>query len=434
MGKAFDARCSPRGPWRRCVALAVLGSSLTGACLAPAPGEEAVGEGDGGPLPGNDPDGGRSGAMTGDVTRPGAGGLAGTLDMRPADAALADARPTEAGTAPQGGGVPLYVASGAGQIFTYDFDTASGVAVFRALLDLGAPIQAVTARPGSDLLVVATQARGAEMATLNVVRWPVSGPPMKVSESPAGKKDVSRLLVDRSGRWLVYAAEGGFRAAPLAADGAIGASQSMHACHARGLAFDEPQSALFATCQYDGTVHRFDFSQQAGPAMPRLHLRVNTGPFAIDRLGTNLVVAGGAANAPTGSNVLTLVGPTAAGELARATLRPPALGSMARPYGTGLAIHPRLPVAYVLNGASYQYSGEHLAVVAVTGTAIEVRQYVDTFKSSRLVQVSPDGRWLFVGSGQVNDVRAWAIDFETGKLASPKVLGIVEAPVGLGFR
>jgi hypothetical protein len=93
-----------------------------------------------------------------------------------------------------------------------------------------------------------------------------------------------------------------------------------------------------------------------------------------------------------------------------------------------------MQIAYVLNGATYAYGGMHVAVVGVgAGGTLEARQYIEVFGGSHVQAVSPDGRWLLMGSHSVGSLRSYAID-GAGKLTPARTITILDEPVFIDFK
>jgi hypothetical protein len=298
-----------------------------------------------------------------------------------------------------------------------------------SVLGCGAQVLAVARRPGTTQYLVAVEGSGGAMASLRLVRLDGSGAWMPVSSGSAGARTVSFLTFDATG-----SCSGAFRAVQVNADGTLGAPRTVTSCDAQMITERPP--GFLGACRSENRVMRFDFSVSAGLTMPRTQLTLPGGfnPVGLVPFGSVVGVHGAKANSVMGSeNRVGLFAATASSLSSSVVLKPPNT-EMSAVYATVSAMHPTLPVGYFVNGGSYAYGGNNLAVVGVAQSgSLEVRQHVmlpwENSYNSGAVAVSPDGRWLLVGTTVVSEVRAWPIDGATGQLGTSRVVALAEVPV-----
>jgi hypothetical protein len=366
------------------------------------------------------------------------------------DAGLIDAGGVDAGTPPpdagrfdagplpttgDGGlaGPRLVVGLGTGQVVAWPLrpsDLAVGDAV---VLELGAAVQAVARRPGTNQYLVAVDGSGTANATLRLVRLDENGWQLGSSGS-AGTQDVSFLTFDATGTWALFSGGGAFRALQVNADGTLGAARSVSSCDAQMLI--QQGAGFLGACRFDNRIMRFDFSVGAGLTMPRAQVSLPStfNPVGFVSFGAVMGVHGAKQNGASGSeNRVGLFGPTASSLTSSVVLKPPNT-EMSAVYATVSAKHPTLPVGYFVNGGSVAYGGNNLGVVGLASSGgLEVRQYVmlpwaNSYNSGS-VAVTPDGRWVLVGTNVVSEVRAWPIDQVTGQLGTSRVVVLSDLPV-----
>jgi hypothetical protein len=368
----------------------------------------------------------------------------------PRDAGTADAGSSpvdDGGTTPfdagrmTDGGPPserLIVGLGTGQVVAWPFDSSDATVGDAVVAELGAPLSAVARRPGTSTYVAATQ-QGMSMAVFQVLRLEPDGRWTVRPGGPVGARDVGAMTFDATGTWLLFVAQGAFRVARFNTDDTPGASRSLYSCDAQALL--ETSAGFLGTCRSDNRLVRFDFSPSTGPSNARVQGMLPGGfnPVNLVPFGPMVALHGAKANGVMGSeNRAGLVTPTSTSMSASVVLKPPNT-EMSAVYATVAAAHPTLRVGYFVNGGSAAYGGNHLAVVGGTANdGLEVRQYVslpwDNSYNSGAVAVTPDGRWLLVGTTVVSEVRAWPIDPMTGQLGPSRVPALADEPVFIEVR
>jgi hypothetical protein len=338
--------------------------------------------------------------------------------------------PVDAGVV---GGTRLVVGLGTGQLVAWPFSLADAAVGEASVAELSMPLSAVARRPGRQTYIAATQ-RGTATATFQVLRLEPDGRWTQGPSAPVGARDVGFMTFDASGTWLLFVAQGAFRVARVNADDTLMASRSLSSCDAQSML--ETAAGVLGTCRYDNRLVRFDFSVSAGPTNPRVQGALPAGfnPVGLIPFGSMVALHGAKSNGVMGSeNRAGLVAPTSTSISSSVVLKPPN-SDMSAVYATVVAAHPTLRVGYFVNGGSAAYGGNHLAVVGATpNDGLEVRQYVslpwDNSYNSGAVAVTPDGRWLLVGTNVVSEVRAWPIDPVTGQLGPSRVPVLADEPV-----
>ncbi|MDX2015385.1 MAG: hypothetical protein SFW67_34660 [Myxococcaceae bacterium] len=332
----------------------------------------------------------------------------------------------------------LVVGLGTGQVVSWPFRSNDATVGDAVVAELGAPLAAVARRPGTATYVAATQ-QGTAMATFQVLTLDADGRWTVRAGGPVGAREVGAMTFDATGTWLLFIAQGAFRVARFNADETLGTSRSLYSCDAQALL--ETSAGFLGTCRYDNRLVRFDFTPAAGPSNPRVQGQLPGGfnPVSLIPFGSMVALHGAKSNGVMGSeNRAGLVTPTSTSMSASVVLKPPN-SDLSAVYATVAAAHPTLRVGYFVNGGSAAYGGNHLAVVGGTANdGLEVRQYVslpwDNSYNSGAVAVTPDGRWLLVGTNVVTEVRAWPIDPATGQLGTSRVPVLADEPVFIEVR
>jgi hypothetical protein len=244
------------------------------------------------------------------------------------------------------------------------------------VLELGARFRAAARRPRTDLYYFVTQAAGdMAPATLHVVRR-AGAHLTTVLSRPLAVRAVRALAFDDGGRWLLIAAASGFYAVRIGADDAPETARALGTCDS--YAFVQAGDAFLGTCASENRLMRFDATAD-GPASARAQLSfpMNYGPGVLLEFGANVLVQGRKMNGVAGSeNRVALVMPGATAVASSVVLKAPWMSNMSGAYATVAARHPRLSVAYFVNGASWAYHGQSVAVVALMPAGLAARQYV----------------------------------------------------------
>lgn len=332
-------------------------------------------------------------------------------------------------------GTRLVVGSEAGYVLSLAFRTEDALASDPRVTDLGSELRAIAIRPGTRDLYAVTRSEEEERATIHRLRLESDGRFEAIESRTAAFTSISEISFDRSGAWALWAADGSFGAARIADDGFWGTATDLGSCDAAQLIASPSNSSLVGLCKGDTRARIFPFDVESGPSVSASEIPFDrVSPVHAVDLGEHLITLSVAENADYGVNNLALVAEDRATPLDQLSVRADWLEDVSRPYSTALSRHPSLPVVYTLHGESYQYGGFHLAVVeASTEGQLDVRQYVTVFRSSYALGVSPDGRWLLVGSHGVSEVRAHSIDPSTGELLAEKVVTLVDAPIFIEF-
>lgn len=364
----------------------------------------------------------------------------GAVDAGSAPIVDAGVTPFDAGLVSDGGVATarLVVGLGTGQLVAWPFGLEDATVGDAVVAELGAPLSAVARRPGTSTYVVATQ-QGSSLAVFQVVRLEADGRWTVRPGGPVGARDVGAMTFDATGSWLLFVTQGAFRVARFNADETLGSSRSVYSCDAQALL--ETPAGFLGTCRSESRLVRFDFTAAAGPSNARVQSQLPGGfnPVGLIPFGAMVALHGAKANGVMGSeNRAGLVTPTGTSMSTSVVLKPPN-SEMSAVYATVAAAHPTLRVGYFVNGGSFAYGGNNLAVVGGTASdGLEVRQYVslpwDNSYNSGAVAVTPDGRWLLVGTNVVSEVRAWPIDPATGRLGTSRVPVLADEPVFIEVR
>ncbi len=383
---------------------------------------------------------GDAGVLAVDASRPAVD--AGTMILN------VDAGPDAPIVLPDGGFSPasliVLAASESGTLVSWTADDALVVIGEGKTVNLGTAIVAAALRPNGRKLYAVTQTTG-KLGTLHFLSVGLDGQFTLDGAIELPKGDVVSIAFDRSGQWLFLSTLQGFYQAKVGDDKSIGSPTLLVACDATSLT-DTGRQALLGVCNADSEakLFRFDFSPAAGASNGKLHFKllgsdpVNLSPINIVAFDTFSVVQLLRQNGSPKENRLMAVNELQSSALSSVNVRAPDIGSESEAYATALARHPRLEVVYSIQGGSYGYNGNHLAVVGRDAAgSLEVRQYVglpaENLRNSRTAAVTPNGKWLLVGSSNVSELRTFPIDQNTGKLGAPRVPMLVDTPLFVGF-
>lgn len=331
-------------------------------------------------------------------------------------------------------GTRLLLGSQAGYLLSLHFDRDTALVDDPQIAELGARIVMMALRPSTRDIYAIVQESGDPDLVVQRIRLEANGALTPMGTQPAPFGDVQSFSFDRSGSWVLIAAERSFRIARVGADGSFAEPTTLGGdCDARSLDASPMNDVLVAGCGWDDRMNVYPFSSESGVSDAGSEIQGGgVRPAGAVPVGDSLVTFGFAENSDAGRNRAALVDATSTSLRSPIVVRAPWLGDESRPTTTAFTSHPTLPIAYAMHGYSYQYGGHHLSVVSADGGTLEALQHITVHRDSFALGTSPDGRWLLVGSHYVDEMRSYRID-ATGQVGEQIVSTLVDDPIFIGF-